>query len=128
MESRADHKRYIALASTLNLRILLAFLLTLIVPLAGCSSKNNDTNSGKATLSWDAPTANADGTPLTELAGYRIYYGTSPKVYSAIIDVGNSMTYVINNLARGTYYFAVTAYNVWGNESSYSREVMKTIP
>jgi hypothetical protein len=128
MDNRADRKRHVAFASMLNRGILFAFLLTLIVALAGCSSNNNDAVSGNATLSWNAPTANADGTPLTDLAGYRIYFGTSSGAYSAVIDAGNSTTYVINNLARGTHYFAVTAYNTSGNESSYSDEGSKTIP
>jgi hypothetical protein len=128
MENRAGRKRHISFVSLINRGILLAFLLTLIVPSAGCPSKNNGAVSGNATLSWHAPTANADGTPLTDLAGYRIYYGTSSGAYSAIIDAGNRTTYVINNLASGTYYFAVTAYNASGKESSYSSEVKKIIP
>jgi hypothetical protein len=83
--------------------------------------------SGGATLSWDDPTTNTDGSTLTGLAGCKIYYGTSPGVYSAIIDAGNVTTYVINNLAPGTYYFAVTAYDASGNESGYSNEMSKII-
>jgi len=29
-------------------------------------------------VSWTAPTTNDDGSPLTELASYRVYYGRSP--------------------------------------------------
>jgi hypothetical protein len=36
----------------------------------------HDAISGQATLSWDPPTTNVDGTPLTDLAGYKVYYGT----------------------------------------------------
>jgi hypothetical protein len=83
---------------------------------------------GTATLSWDAPVTNADGTPLTDLAGYNVYYGPSPAVYGQVENVGNVMTYTINNLQDGlTYYFAVTAYDMSGNESGYSNEVSKTI-
>ncbi len=84
--------------------------------------------SGQATLSWDPPTTNADGTPLTDLAGYKIYYGTSSGNYSQTIDVSNVTTYQVNNLSEGlTYYFAATAYDTSNNESSYSNEVNKTI-
>ena len=84
--------------------------------------------SGTATPSWDAPTTNADGTPLTDLAGYKVYYGTSSHTYSQNIDVGNVTTYTLNNLTEGyTYYFAVTAYDTLRNESDYSNEVSKTI-
>jgi hypothetical protein len=84
--------------------------------------------SGQATLSWDAPTTNADGTPLTDLAGYKVYYGTASGIYSQNKDVGNVTTYTVTNLTDGlTYYFAVTAYDTSMNESGYSNEVSKTI-
>ena len=83
--------------------------------------------SSQATLSWDAPTTNADGTPLTDLNGYSIYYGTTFNNYSQVIDVGKVTTYTVASLTDGTYYFAVTAYDTSGNESNYSNEVSKTI-
>ncbi|MEW6417446.1 MAG: Ser-Thr-rich GPI-anchored membrane family protein [Nitrospirota bacterium] len=83
--------------------------------------------SGQATLSWDPPTTNADGTPLLDLAGYNVYYGNTSSNYSQIIDVGNVTAYTVANLNNGTYYFAVTAYDTSGNESEYSNEVSKTI-
>ncbi len=84
--------------------------------------------TGSATLSWNAPTTNTDGTPLTDLAGYKIYYGTSSGNYTAVINVGNITSYAVGNLAPGaTYYFAVTAYDSANNESSFSNEVSKSI-
>jgi hypothetical protein len=68
----------------------------------------------------------------TDLAGYKVYYGTSPENYSVAIDVGQTNTpsapqYSLNNLADGTtFYFAVTAYNTSSNESGFSNEVSKT--
>lgn len=82
--------------------------------------------SGSTTLSWDAPTTNTDGTPLTDLAGYKIHYGTSSGNYTKMIDVGNVTTYVVSNLVPGTYYFTVTTYDTAGFESSYSNEISKT--
>ncbi len=82
--------------------------------------------SGQVILSWDPPTTNADGTPLTDLAGYKIYSGNTSHNYYQNIDVGNVTTYTAN-LSNGTYYFAVTAYDTSRNESSYSNEVSKTI-
>lgn len=83
----------------------------------------------QATLSWNAPTTNVDGSPLTDLAGYKVYYGTSSGNYTNQTDVGNVLTSQITNLTAGiTYYFAVTAYDTSGNESGYSNEVSKTIP
>ncbi len=84
--------------------------------------------AGDATLSWDAPTTNTDGSPLTDLSGFNVYYGTSSGSYSQSTDVGNVTTYQVTNLTGGlTYYFAVTAYDTSGNESGYSSEVNKTI-
>lgn len=79
------------------------------------------------TLAWNAPTTNADGTPLTNLAGYKVYYGTASGSYTSTINVGKVTSYTINNLASGTYYFAVTAYDTVGLESGYSNEAAKTI-
>jgi hypothetical protein len=77
------------------------------------------------TLSWDPPTENADGTPLVDLKGYTVHYGDASKSYSDSIQVSNPglTTYVVQNLAAGKYYFAVTAYNSKGEESALSPEV-----
>jgi hypothetical protein len=84
--------------------------------------------TGQAILSWDAPTTNADGTPLADLAGYKVYNGTGTGSYTQTIDVGNALSYTVTNLTDGIiYYFAVTAYDTSGNESGFSNEVSKTI-
>lgn len=86
--------------------------------------------SGTATLSWTPPTTNSDGSTLTNLAGYRIYYGTSSNSLTQRVQVANPgiATYVISGLTRGTYYFAVRAYNSAGVESAPSNVASKTIP
>jgi len=83
----------------------------------------------RATLTWNPPTTNVDGTELTDLAGYNIYYGTSSGNYTETANLANPNTteYTIDNLSPNTYYFAVTAYDEMGNESDYSNEVSKTI-
>ncbi len=73
------------------------------------------------TLQWDANTE-------TDLAGYKLYYGTAPGVYGSPIVVGKVTTYTLTGVAPGTYYFAVTAYNNTGVESGFSNEVTTTIP
>lgn len=76
------------------------------------------------TLSWDNPQTNTDGTTITDLGGYRVYYGLSSDSLSSSVDVGNSVSCVINDLAPGsTYYFAVTTYDTAGNESDFSPAV-----
>lgn len=84
-------------------------------------------SSGTATLAWAAPSTNVDGTPLTNLAGYKVYYGTTPGIYSSI-DVGYLTSCELGGLTKGqTYYFAVTAYDTNNNESDYSTTVSTII-
>jgi hypothetical protein len=84
---------------------------------------------GSATLTWLQPTENTDGSPLTNLAGYKIYYGNSASALSNVIQVANPATleYEISNLAAGTWYFAVKAYTTGSVESALSSMASKTI-
>ncbi|MBV9724804.1 MAG: fibronectin type III domain-containing protein [Gammaproteobacteria bacterium] len=84
---------------------------------------------GSATISWEAPTSNSNGSPLTDLAGYRIYYGSSPKGLSQTVQIRSVglQTYVIENLEPGTWYFAVKSVATNGVESRLSDVVAKTI-
>jgi Putative Ig domain len=77
------------------------------------------------TLYWEAPPDNSDGSALTNLNGYKIYYGDASRTYSGTIRVSNPglTTYIVENLSPGRYYFAVTAYNSTGEESDFSPEV-----
>jgi hypothetical protein len=72
---------------------------------------------------------NADGSPLSDLAGYRIYYGTSSGNYSQSITVGdrNTLNYTINDLPANKYYFVLKAFDTSNNESAASAELSKTI-
>jgi len=104
--------------------------LIIIITTGGCGDGGSGGDGGteNATLSWDAPTTNTDETELTDLAGYKVYYGTTSGVYDNVIDVADVTTYTLTDISPGTYYFAVTAYDDGGNESDYSNEVSKTIP
>jgi hypothetical protein len=78
---------------------------------------------GIATISWTAPTENTDGSELTDLAGFKVYYGVAPDALDESITVEDAATYalVIDNLAAGnTYYFAVSAFNANSSESELS--------
>jgi hypothetical protein len=87
------------------------------------------TLAGQAALSWKAPTVHTDGTPLYDLAGYKIYIGNTSCRYLQSIDVGNVTNYQINNLIDGApYYFAVSAYSSSRSESAYSNETGKLLP
>ncbi|MFQ5560072.1 MAG: PKD domain-containing protein [Nitrospinota bacterium] len=80
-----------------------------------------------AILTWTAPTTNADNTPLTDLGGYKISYGTSTGVYTKTKNAGSSATSkTISGLSKTTYYFVIQAYDLNGNESEMSVEVSKT--
>lgn len=85
--------------------------------------------NGRATLSWTAPTENTDGSMLSNLAGYRIRYGTSSSALTQTIVVDNASvtSYVVENLSPATWYFAVTAVNSQGAESSSSNVANKQI-
>ncbi|MFC1880849.1 fibronectin type III domain-containing protein, partial [Thermodesulfobacteriota bacterium] len=64
-----------------------------------------------------------------DVAGYRVYYGTTSHHYTAMRSVGNSTTCTIYNLEPDMiYYFAVTAYGTSGSESAYSQEIPYTVP
>ena len=85
--------------------------------------------SGNATLSWEAPTSNTNGSALTDLSGYRIYYGASEDDLIQTVQITNVgiQTYIIENLEAGTWYFAVRALSSQGTESPLSHVVSKTI-
>ncbi|MBI5665925.1 MAG: PKD domain-containing protein [Nitrospirae bacterium] len=71
---------------------------------------------------------NFNGSPLTDINGYKLYYGSISRKYTQVINVGKDTTYEVNNLTEGsTYYFTVTAYDTSGNESVYSNEVSKLV-
>jgi hypothetical protein len=85
--------------------------------------------TGRATMTWAAPLANTDGSTLTNLSGFRIYYGNSEDVLDNTIDVSNPSisTYTIENLPSGVWYFGVRAYTSNGAESDLSNIGSKTI-
>jgi hypothetical protein len=75
----------------------------------------------QVSLTWDE---NSE----TDIAGYRLYYGSVSGQYDYVVDVGNQTNYTLNGLRAGqTYYIAATAYNTSGYESDYSNEV-NTVP
>ncbi len=85
--------------------------------------------AGTVTLSWTAPTTNTDGTTLTDLAAYRIRYGTVRGSYPNRIEISNPgiTTYVIDNLNANTYYFVLTSLNSQNIESAFSNEASTTV-
>jgi hypothetical protein len=85
---------------------------------------------GSATLSWTPPTQNSDGSPLTDLAGFKVYWGTAQNSLTSSATITNAgvTSYLVENLVPATWFFAVTAFDTSGNESSQSNLASKTIP
>ena len=99
-------------------RLRTRFILICLLPLALSLIPNIHTFSAEVTLAWDANTE-------PDLAGYKIHYGHASWDYPFSVDVGNQTAYTLSDLEQGrTYYFAVTAYDIYGNESSFSNEVI----
>lgn len=84
--------------------------------------------SGGVQLSWQAPAERIDGSPLTDLSGYRIYVGTLSKSYYQQIDVNDpTKTQAFLNLEPGEYFIAMTAVDGDGAESPLSNEVRRIV-
>jgi hypothetical protein len=78
------------------------------------------------TLAWDAPTTDAVGNPLDDLAGYRLYFNAAPPADgtgSTMLELGDVTDYKVEGLPAGTYYFAVAALDDDGNQSELSTEL-----
>lgn len=83
----------------------------------------------QATLSWTPPTTNTDGSALTDLASYVIYYGTTASNLNQQVNVANPATTsrVVTGLTPATWFFAMTAINARAVESARTGTVSKTI-
>lgn len=99
---------------------------------AGASARStcgDAASTGQVRLTWEQPSRNTDGTALQDLAGYRLRYGQTRGRYTSTVDVGLRTTYTMSGLRPGsTYYFAVVAYDIHGNESPLSDAVEVTVP
>ncbi|MBS0377904.1 MAG: putative Ig domain-containing protein [Proteobacteria bacterium] len=90
----------------------------------------NQSSNGTATLDWTAVTLNTNGSALTNLAGYYVYYGTSQSNMNQTVKIANSTvtTYLVQNLSSGTWYFGVAAYTTTGVIGQVSNVGSKSIP
>jgi hypothetical protein len=86
-------------------------------------------STGTATVDWTPPTQNSDGSTLANLAGYTVYYGTSPDQLTHSVKLTNPglSAFTVSNLSPGIWYFAVTSYTAAGVESVRSGVVSTTI-
>ena len=123
-----------------SFRTFILALAAIVLTLAGCGGgggggssssssiglgtpENTQAATQSVTLTWESPTTNSDGSALTDLSGYKVYYGTSTGNYAYSVDVGSTAGASISSLSAGTWCFAVTAYDTSGNESDYSDSV-----
>ncbi len=78
--------------------------------------------AGQVTVTWDPVTS-------TSVSGYKLYYGSSSRNYTSLINVGNTTTYTITGLMdKSVIYVAATSYNAQGQESAYSAELVANVP
>jgi hypothetical protein len=98
--------------------------------LAPFSISVNEVSDGAATLDWSGVTRTLADTALGDLAGYVVYYGTSADNLNQHVKLANPglTTYMVTNLASGTWYFRIAAYTSSGVEGVLSSVVQKTIP
>jgi hypothetical protein len=97
---------------------------------AGMSAPNQvQTFAGTATLNWTPVTQDTNGAVLTDLVGYEIYYGTSASAMDTKIELPDptQTTYLVTNLAPGTWYFAVAAYTSSGAQGVLSNVASKAV-
>ena len=82
-----------------------------------------------ATLSWNAPTENTDGSTLTDLAGYKLSWGKDGNLTESItIDNPGITSFMVENLTAGSWTFVSTAFNSKGIESDLSNKATKSVP
>jgi len=95
----------------------------------GATATPNAAGTGAATLSWTTVSASTNGAPLTDLAGYKVYYGTSANDMSTVVVVADpgATSYLLTSLSSGTWYFAVAAYTGSGTQGLLSNVASKTI-
>ncbi|HEX4268136.1 MAG TPA: putative Ig domain-containing protein [Steroidobacteraceae bacterium] len=81
------------------------------------------------TIAWTPPTENTNGSVLTNLAGYHLYYGTTQSNLTKVVDITNPglAAYVLSDLSSGTWYFALTSVNTAGVESTRSTVISTVV-
>ena len=97
--------------------------------------------AGEAILTWTASTTNEDGSPLTDLAGYKIHHAFQSYTTQGIPDEpptiiyptgvsiipGSKVTFIHTGLKEATHYYRVTILDEAGNESDFSNEGKKNV-
>jgi len=107
------------------------FALLMALQLSACSTEESTTTTSGVSLAWVAPSEREDNTAisLSEIAGYKVYYGTAPGQYTNSVDINDGIAegYTFKALPAATYFFVITTYDTDGRESQYSAEVTKVV-
>ena len=92
-------------------------------------SQGSELPPSAVTIAWTPPTENTNGSVLTNLAGYHLYYGNSESNLSEVVDITNPglASYVVSDLSSGTWYFALTSVNAVGEESVRSAVISTVV-
>lgn len=111
--------------------------LILLLSLVSCSGGDGDSTSASTSslsrsveLNWIAPSGREDGSglSLSEIGGYRLYYGVESGNYQSQIEINDSSADKVEligiGIPRGTYYVVMTTVDMDGRESLYSSEVV----
>lgn len=79
-------------------------------------------------LTWTPPTANTDGSALTDLTGYTLYYGNSANALNTTLPIAGAVSaYTLGALPPGTWYFAIDSVAASGLHSVTSEVAWKVI-
>jgi hypothetical protein len=89
----------------------------------------NEVATGSLTVNWNPPTQNTNGTPLTNLAGYYVYYGSNPNAMTQSQQISNPgvTSYTITGLAPGTWYIGIVDFTASGIQSTLSNIASATV-
>ena len=141
--------KYLAKKRHVINRLILLLIPIFFITITGCGGGGGGGNSGGGsvspavsatstsdiTLTWSAPTTNTDANSLTDLSGYKIYFGQVSGIYNNSQDIactatcgcttGLTCTYTVDEslLGTGQWCFVITAYDSNPNESVYSEEI-----
>ncbi len=98
------------------------FVVLFSIGLSSCSSTGSEAELPilSVLISWDPPTLDENGDPLTGLSGYLVYYGSIPGDLDRTLNVGDTTNCSLEIDFVHDWYFAVRAYDPSGNISPFS--------
>lgn len=108
------------------------FLILLTSMAAGCGGSasigSSSSAAGSVLLNWNPVITNDDGSPMEDMAYYKVHIGPTAGVYTSVRAPFRSTQQLIEDLPEGeTLYFAVSAVDTSGNESNFSSPVSVTV-